>query len=208
MKILHADDHPMFREGIQFFLKLLDSDVDVVEASSFQALMDKLVLETPVDLLLLDLDMPGMGALEGFFTIRRRYPELSVAVLSGINNTQTIRVLLDGGARGFIPKSASSEELLAALRLITAGETYIPKSLFVKQINSVADSSGSSSLTKRQLDLIALLAEGMQNKLIANALGITEGTVKQHLKTIFKKLNVQNRTQAMQAVHRLGLLKK
>ncbi len=86
MKILHADDHALFREGMRFFLKLLDTDVEVVEASDFQALKDKLVLEAPIDLLLLDLAMPGMGELEGFFFIRRNYPELPVVVLSGSNN--------------------------------------------------------------------------------------------------------------------------
>jgi len=208
MKIIHADDHPLFREGIQFFLKLLDHDVVVVGASSFQALLDKLVLEAPVDLLLLDLDMPGMEIPEGFFTIRRRYPELSVAILSGIINPQTIGVLLDAGARGFIPKTANSEELLDALRRITTGETYIPKSLFIEHLDTVADSSRPDNLTPRQLNIISLVAEGMPNKLIADTLGITEGTVKQHLKAIFKKLNVQNRTQAVQAAHRLDLLKK
>ena len=74
MKILHADDHAMFREGLQFFLKLLDPQVVILEASNFQAALDKLALEWPVDLALLDLQMPGMGELEGFFAVRRRFP--------------------------------------------------------------------------------------------------------------------------------------
>ena len=104
MKILHADDHALFREGIKFFLKLLGDEVVVVEAGSFQALMDKLALESPFDLILLDLDMPGMGELEGYFSIRRLYPDQPIVVVSGSNNARTVRTVLDGGARGFIPK--------------------------------------------------------------------------------------------------------
>ena len=130
MKILHADDHALFREGMKFFLKLLDSDVEIVEAGSFPSLKDKLALEAPIDLLLMDLAMPGMGELEGFFFIRRQYPKLPIVVLSGSNNTQVIRSILDGGARGYIPKLASSEELMRALRLVTSGEIYTPNILF------------------------------------------------------------------------------
>lgn len=208
MKILHADDHPMFREGIRFFLKLLDTDVVVVEASNYQSLLDKMRLEMPVDLLLLDLSMPGMGELKGFFTIRKCYPDLAIAILSGINNPQTIRMLLDGGARGYIPKRANSEELMDALRQLIDGEIYIPKSLFASRQDAVTTPSESSSLSRRQGDILALLAEGMPNKLIADALGITEGTVKQHLKALFKRLNVHNRTQAVQAARSLDLLNK
>ena len=108
MKILHADDHPMFREGLRFFLKLLDPQVVILEASNFQAALDKLALENPVDLLLLDLEMPGMSELEGFFAIRRRYPRLPIVIVSGVNDTRILRTLLEGGARGYIPKFAAA----------------------------------------------------------------------------------------------------
>ena len=206
MKILHADDHALFREGMKFFLKLLDSDVEVVEASNFQALKDKMVLEAPIDLLLMDLAMPGMGELEGFFSIRRHYPKLPVVVLSGSNNTQVIRSVLDGGARGYIPKLANSEELMHALRQVTSGEIYSPKFLFDL---SKDDNTGHPELevvTARQRDILALLADGLPNKLIGNALGITEGTVKQHLKSLYKRLDVQNRTQAVRAARKMDLI--
>jgi len=206
MKILHADDHPLFREGIRFFLKLLDAQVTALEAGSLQATMDKLALEWPVDLLLLDLEMPGMNGGEGFFSLRRRYPQLSIAILSGLNDANVIRTLLDGGARGFIPKLAGSEQLLDALRRILAGEIYVPDALLGRQV-AVAKEAGDT-LTARQLDILPLLAEGMPNKQIADALGVTEGTVKQHLKELFKRLSARNRTQAVQEARRLGLLRK
>ena len=99
MKILHADDHAMFREGLRFFLKLLDPQVVILEASNFQAALDKLALEWPVDLAVLDLQMPGMGELEGFLAVRRRYPTLPIVIVSGVSDTRIIRSLLDAGAR-------------------------------------------------------------------------------------------------------------
>jgi DNA-binding NarL/FixJ family response regulator len=208
LKILHADDHASFREGIGFFLKLLDSEVVVVEASNFEALMDKLVLEASIDLLILDLAMPGMGELEGFFSIRRRYPKLPVVVLSGSNNAQMIRSLLDGGARGYIPKLVNSEELMHALREVMRGEIYVPNFLFDTSSYDSSEHSQMDVVTTRHREILALLADGMPNKLIADALGITEGTVKQHLKSLYKRLHVQNRTQAVRAAHSMGLIKK
>ena len=206
IKILHADDHPLFREGIRFFLKLLDSDVTALEAGSLQATMDKLALEWPIDLLLLDLEMPGMNLAEGFAAIRRRYPQLPIAIVSGVTDASLIRTLLDSGARGFIPKLAGSEQLLDALRRILAGEIYVPDALLGRQ--AAAAKEAGDALTARQLDILPLLAEGMPNKQIADALGVTEGTVKQHLKELFKRLSARNRTQAVQEARRLGLLRK
>jgi DNA-binding NarL/FixJ family response regulator len=197
----------LFREGIRFFLKLLDAQVTALEAGSLQATVDKLALEWPVDLLLLDLEMPGMNGGEGFFAIRRRYPRLAIAIVSGVTDASIIRPLLEGGARGFIPKLSGSEQLLDALRRILNGEVYVPDAMFMRGAVHPAEES-SDALTARQLDILPLLAEGMPNKQIAGALGVTEGTVKQHLKDLFKRLNARNRTQAVKEARRLGLLGK
>jgi len=207
MKILHADDHPMFREGLRFFLKLLDAQVVVLEASNIQGALDKLALEGPVDLLVLDLQMPGVSELDGFFTIHRRYPKLPIVIVSGLNDPRTIRALLDGGARGYIPKLASSEQLMDALRRVLKGETYLPDALFVPDSQAVAGDE-AATLTERQLQILPLLAEGMPNKQIADVLHIEVGTVKQHLKDMFKRLSARNRTQAVKEARRLGLLRK
>jgi DNA-binding NarL/FixJ family response regulator len=207
MKILHADDHSMFREGLSFFLKLLDAQVVVLEASNIQGALDKLALEGPVDLLVLDLQMPGMSELDGFFAIHRRYPNVPIVIVSGLNDPRTIRALLDGGARGYIPKLASSEQLMDALRRVLKGEVYLPDALFIPD-SQVAASGQATPLTPRQLQILPLLAEGMPNKRIADVLHVEEGTVKQHLKDLFKRLNARNRTQAVQEARRLGLLRK
>lgn len=208
MKILHADDHPMFREGMRFFLKLLDPQAALLDAGNVQAALDKLALEWPVDLLVLDLQMPGMSELDGFFAIRRRYPSLPVVVVSGVNDPRMIRALLDGGARGYIPKLASSEQLMDGLRRVLRGEVYVPDTVFLPEPGVASSPPEASTLTARHQQLLPLLAEGMPNKRIAEALGVTEGTVKQHLKELFKRLQVRNRTQAVREARRLGLLRK
>ncbi|MBI3528423.1 MAG: response regulator transcription factor [Betaproteobacteria bacterium] len=206
MKILHADDHSMFREGLGFFLRLLDAQVVPLEASNFRSTLDKLALESPVDLLLLDLEMPGMNGLEGFYAIRRRYPDLPIAIVSGVNDARVIHTLLDGGARGYIPKLAGSEQLMDALRRILQGEIYLPDALFIPASKSTAGDDKPSPLTSRQQEILPLLAEGMPNKRIADMLGVTEGTIKQHLKELFRRLGARNRTQAVKEARRLGLL--
>ena len=207
MKILHADDHPMFREGLRFFLQLLGPEVTVLEAGNLRAALDKLALEWPVDLMLLDLQMPGVSEIEGFLTIRRAYPALPVVIVSGVNDPQIIRTLLDGGARGYIPKFTGSEQLMDALRRVLNGEVYVPDAMFLPP-SQAAGSGESAPLTSRQSQILPLLAEGLPNKRIADALGLTEGTVKQHLKDLFRRLNANNRTQAVREARRLGLLPK
>ena len=207
MKILHADDHSLFREGLGFFLKLLDAGARPLEAGNLQAALDKLALESPVDLMLLDLEMPGMNGLEGFYEIRRRYPDLPIAIVSGVNDVRIIRELLDSGARGYIPKLAGSEQLMDALRRVLKGEIYVPDAMFILAQQPAANDGKASPLTSRQQEILPLLAEGMPNKLIADALSVTEGTVKQHLKDLFRRLGVRNRTQAVKEAQRLGLLR-
>src|SRR5258708_21195679 len=182
MKILHADDHSMFREGLGFFLRLLDAQVVPRMAGNGPRRLHKLARESRVALLLLDLEMPGMNGLEGFHAIRRRSPDLPIVIVSGVNDARIIRTLIDGGARGYIPKLAGSEQLMEALRRILQGEIYLPDSLFIPAPLSVADGDKASPLTTRQQEILPLLAEGMPNKLISDTLGVTEGTINQHLK--------------------------
>ncbi len=198
----------MFREGLRFFLQLLGTQVTVLEAGNLRAALDKLALEWPVDMMLLDLQMPGMGEIEGFLAIRRAYPTLPVVIVSGVNDPQIIRTLLDGGARGYIPKFTGSEQLMDALRRVLKGEVYVPDAVFLPPSQAAGSGESAPLMTSRQMQILPLLAEGMPNKRIANVLGLTEGTVKQHLKDMFRRLNANNRTMAVREARRLGLLPK
>jgi DNA-binding NarL/FixJ family response regulator len=157
--------------------------------------------------MLLDLQMPGVSEIEGFLAIRRAYPTLPVVIVSGVNDPQIIRTLLDGGARGYIPKFTGSEQLMDALRRVLNGEVYVPDAMFLPP-SQAAGTGEPAPLTSRQSQILPLLAEGLPNKRIADALGLTEGTVKQHLKDLFRRLNANNRTQAVREARRLGLLPK
>ena len=148
-----------------------------------------------------------MNGLEGFYAIRRRYPELPIAIVSGVNDARIIRELLDGGARGYIPKLAGSEQLMDALRRVLKGEIYLPDALFIPAMQTAANADKTSPLTSRRHEILPLLAEGMPNKQIAGMLSVTEGTIKQHLKDLFRRLGVRNRTQAVKEARRLGLLR-
>lgn len=208
MKILHADDHPMFREGLRFFLKLLDPQVTLLEAGNFQSALDRLALEWPVDLALIDLQMPGMGEFDGFLAMRRRYPTLPVVILSGVSDTRLLGTLLDAGARGYIPKFASSELLLQGLRQVMQGGTFVPDHLYLPTAAASVRDAEEGTLTSRQLQLLPLMADGMSNKQIADALNIAEGTIKQHMKALFRRLQARNRTQAVQEARKQGLLRR
>jgi two-component system nitrate/nitrite response regulator NarL len=133
---------------------------------------------------------------------------LPVVIVSGVSDARIIRTLIDSGARGFIPKLGSSEQLMDGLRRVLRGEVYVPDSLFLPAADAAPGSGASDLLTSRQLQLLPLLADGMPNKRIADALGVTEGTVKQHLKELFRRLNARNRMQAVSEARRLGLLRK
>ena len=132
---------------------------------------------------------------------------MPIAIVSGVNDVRIIRELLDGGARGYIPKLAGSEQLMDALRRVLKGEIYLPDALFISAQQHTASDANASPLTSRQQEILPLLAEGMLNKQIAKTLSVTEGTVKQHLKDLFRRLGVRNRMQAVKEAQRLGLLR-
>ena len=211
MRILLADDHPLFREGVKPVLVKLDDDIDLIEAidypSAFDAMHRAENLNGGVDLALLDLYMPGMDGIEGVIRFRAAFPEIPVVVLSASEETQNIQKLLAAGALGYVTKASSSEVILGALRLVLAGSVYIPPRLL--------DSHGkppvlpnpirNSALTSRQIDVLRELAKGLSNKQIACALEVTEGTVKIHLAAVFRNLKVNNRTEAVLVAQKMGL---
>lgn len=212
MKIILADDHALFRDGFILLLKQLEASAEVIAAASFDEAMARAREHAEADLLLLDLNMPGMWGMESVKTVLRSFPALPVAILSAADSREVMEAMLAAGVSGFIPKSSSPQVMLSALKLILAGGVYLPVQLLPDRQSETGTSHSASGsrphlpLTSRQLDVLRLLAEGKSNKLICRELNLGEGTVKAHIAAIFRVLDVRNRTEAAVAARRLGLL--
>lgn len=202
MRVLIADDHPLVRDALARTVRELEAGAEVLEAGDLEALL-QLAREGSADLALVDLNMPGMGGIAGVHRLRQAAPTLPVVVASGQEDSATIRAVLAAGALGFIPKSERPEVLLGALRLVRAGGVYVPPRLLDASAAPAAAKTGD--LTPRQLDVLACLMRGEPNKLIARALGLTEGTVKIHIAAILRVLQVRNRTEAVLRARELGI---
>jgi DNA-binding NarL/FixJ family response regulator len=218
MKVLVADDHALFRSGVHQLLEQLDDDVVVVEACDFQEALRSASEHADINLVLLDLNMPGVGGLDALAVLGERYPTFPVVVLSASEDHGDMRRALEAGALGFIPKTASVPVMLNALRLVMSGGIYVPPELVNGPCPTedaapsagvhpagAANAAGKLDLTRRQLDVLSLLVRGETNKEIARELHMAEATVKVHLTAIFRALNVHNRTQAVLAAERFGL---
>lgn len=213
MKILIADDHELFRDGLRLVLSELGPDLQVIEASSYDQTLEIANREDGLDLVLLDLVMPGMPWNEGLGAVKRRLPKVPVVILSASEERRLVLEAVRLGAAGFIPKTTSSKVMLSALRLVMSGGVYLPPALIDE--SSVVGGRGdaphsdlsleSTPLTPRQREVLALLGQGKSNKEIARILNLSEGTVKLHVTAILKALNVSNRTGAVVAASRLGL---
>ncbi|HEX5635918.1 MAG TPA: response regulator transcription factor [Gammaproteobacteria bacterium] len=208
MKIIIADDHALFRDGLRHVLGMLGADVEIIEAADHTALMMCADQHANVDLVLMDLSMPGAEPFDSLRAVLSRYPTLLVVVLSASEETSHMRRALDAGAMGYIPKRESSSILLSALRLVLAGGIYVPSSMMrdYQPDYSTPRTETRSTLTPRQLDVLRELVNGKANKEIAQKLDMSEATVKVHITAIFRNLNVSNRTQAALAAEKLGLL--
>jgi len=211
MRILLADDHPLFREGVKPVLKKLDRHLDLIEAVDYPSAFAAIHACHDVDLALLDLNMPGMLGLEGVWRFRTAFPQVPVVVLSAAENVQDIQHLLSMGVLGYITKSLSSERILSALRLVLSGDVYLPPTLVMTtapEAPPAATALPPVELSDRQIQVLRELAKGLSNRQIAEALAITEGTVKVHMACIYRALKVHNRTSAIVVAQQMGLHKQ
>lgn len=213
MKLILADDHTLFRNGLALLLKAHSADCEIWEGDSLDAALAEAAAHPDADVALLDLNMPGMDGVQGIRRFVELNPALPLIILTGAEEPQQIQDVLSAGASGFIPKSSTPAVMLSAIQLVLAGGTYIPLQLLAGASISAHVPAGSSArehppspLTERQLQVLRLLAEGKPNKLICRELNIEEGTVKAHLATIFRLLDVVNRTEAATVARNLGLL--
>jgi len=208
MKILLADDHPLFREGVKPVLLKLDRRVTLIEAHDYPSAFAAMHRAREVDLALLDLFMPGMSGLEGVSRFRAAFPDIPVVVLSASEQTEDIKKLLAAGALGYITKASPSDVILSALQQVLAGTVYVPPSL--QEFTNDAEAPAavqSGALTCRQLQVMREMAKGRSNRQIGETLQVTEGTVKLHVAAIFRLLKVNNRTEAVLVIQKMGLQK-
>lgn len=199
IRIMITDDHSMIREGLKNLLEL-DGEIEVIaEAENGEDCLKKLETITP-DVLLLDINMPKMNGLEVLQNLKMRKSKINVLVLTVHNEVEYLMKAVDIGVSGYILKDSESSELKKAIFAIANGETYIQPNLIPvlnsKMIEKNRDEGKIDSLTKRELEVLKLLAVGMYNKEVAEKLNISERTVKNHISNIFKKLEVTDRTQA------------
>lgn len=199
IKIMIADDHSMIREGLKSLLEL-EGDIQVVaEAEDGVDCLEKLKICTP-DVLLLDINMPRKNGLEVLQTLKSSKSKVKVLVLTVHNEVEYLMKAVDIGVDGYILKDSESAELKKAIFSIVEGENYIQPSLIPslnsKMIEKNRNEGKIESLTKRELEVLKLLAVGMYNKEVAEKLNISERTVKNHVSNIFKKIEVTDRTQA------------
>jgi len=212
LKVLVVDDHPLICEALRQVLRALDKDIELVEAGDAHAALAAAGAAERLDLILLDLALPGADGFEVLRELRERHPSFPVVVLSASEQAEIVMRALDAGAMGFIPKTSSNELLLGALRLVLSGGVYLPADLLRHSPTPALVSKPAAEvhyrnlgLTERQAQVLALLVQGKPNKLICRDLDLAEGTVKIHVTAILKALGVSNRSQAVIAVGKLGL---
>jgi DNA-binding NarL/FixJ family response regulator len=213
MYILLVDDHTLFREALLHVLKQLDEQVIVLEAADVAEAMQFISHTHNLDLVLLDIDLPGLDGLTALPELRELAPTVPIVVLSGSESALDVQRALDNGAVGYIPKSCSSHEMLTALRIVLQGDVFVPPRLLSKlgthaEKTQTADdiSDSQNLLTARQLEVLELMARGLPNKSIANTLNVAEGTVKLHVAAIMRALGARNRTHAVTLASRQGLI--
>ena len=209
--LLIADDHPLFRAALRQAARDALGDVQLFEAGALEQVLALLDAQPQVDLVLLDLHMPGNHGLAGLAAIRAQFPGVAVIVVSANDDPRVVRRALDHGAARYLPKSAGRGQLRDALRSVLACETWLPPALraSVSRAQSAPQDADLAarlaSLSPQQFRVLALVAEGLLNKQIADRLDVQERTVKAHLTAIFERLGVRNRTQASVVLRELEL---
>ena len=214
MRILIADDHVLVRQGLRDTLSYLDDNCLIFEAEDGVHVKEVLSENPEFDLVLLDLYMPRTNGFELINDVCNMYPDMPVVVLSASDHPENMRKSLDRGASGFIPKSTPYDVMLSALHLVLSGGVYIPPGMLHEPPDQPLESDATNSLkdvdlireklTRRQIEVLELLGQGDQNKVIAKKLDLSEHTVKIHVTAILKALGVTNRTQAVLSVQSLS----
>ena len=206
-RILIADDHPLVRGALREAVSGLVDGIQIVEAGTFDEVSDMLGKGADIDLVLLDLTMPGVQGFSGLMYLRAQHPGTPVVIVSGNEDRSVIRRCIEFGASGFIPKSVDVDTMRGAIRSVLDGGAWTPSDV---DLSTPADRETSdlvkrlATLTPQQVRVLMMLSEGLLNKQIAYELGVSEATVKAHVSAILQKLGVESRTQAVIAASKIA----
>ena len=195
LKVLVSEDHALFRDGMNLLLREAFNHIELIEACNFSTTKALLKEHSDINLVLLDIQMPGTSGLEGLKTIKEMYPILPVVVVSTVDRHASVQQMMSLGADGFITKTSSREVMINALRDVMAGE---------RVIISEHDDTNSATLSLRQKDIVDLLDNGLSNKEIAVRLKISPSTVRDHISEISRLFKCENRTELAVKMRRLG----
>lgn len=207
LNFIIADDHPLFRGALRQILQDSFRPESVTEAENYQQLALVAEEAQDVDLLFLDLTMPGVSGLSGLINLKAQYPQLPVMIVSATDDVATIRRAMDLGASGFVSKSASLEEIGEAVRTVLDGGEWVSGDveLGAESDAEIADLIARiRALTPQQTRVLSMLGQGLLNKQLAYELNISEATVKAHVSAVLQKLGVDSRTQAVILLSKLG----
>lgn len=202
MKILLIDHHELFRDGLRHVLQKIPSGVgELFEAGDWKEGLRCTELHPDLDLVLLETKVFGCDGVDSVKYFRERYPRIPLVVVSGDENFHVINAILNYGASGFIGKSSPESMLLSALKLVFAGNIYVPPQVFQHRSNN-----DEYRLTQRQIQVLGCLTEGLSNKKISEKFNLAEGTVKVHVSAVYQALRVGSRVEAVRIADQLGLV--
>ena len=203
LNILVADDHALVRGGLSLLIGMAKPGSQVIEANSLERAKELLSQSSSIDLMLLDLMMPGMQGIDGISSLSSEWAGIPIIIVSATEDANTIRQSLAAGAMGYIPKSSEPNVTISAIKLVLDGGIYIPPHVLSQSSDTDSGKSALGTeaekgiLSRRQLEVLRLIQSGKSNNAIAEELGLSTGTVKMHVSGIFKKLKVSNRTEAV-----------
>ena len=203
-RFLIADDHPLFRGALRQALEGMFEGVVILEAGTIDEMSGALLEDEDVDLVLLDLNMPGVRGFSGLLYLRAQFPVVPVMVVSATEDPVAIRRCMEMGASGFIPKSLGIEDIRTAIARVLEGGVWTPPDIDIAGRDENTDLVARlASLTPQQVRVLMMLSEGLLNKQIAYELTVSEATVKAHVSAILQKLGVESRTQAVIAASKI-----
>ena len=201
IRIMIVDDHPLMREGVVSLVEKQDDMLIVAEASNGKEALQLFQQHMP-DITLMDLRLPGMDGIEAMTAILAGFPDAKIIVLTTFSGDAQISRALKAGARGYLLKDLLRKELLDAIRTVHAGRKRIPPEI----ASEIAEHASDTSLTRREVEVLQLIASGNPNKLVADKLSVTEDTIKMHVKNILSKLGASDRTHAVTIAVKRGIM--